>query len=183
MLVLASKSPRRAEILQGAGIPFVVRPADVPEYPLPGETPRALVERLACEKAQAVPVGEDEIVLGADTVVVVDSHILGKPVDHEDAMRMLRLLSGRSHEVITGICLHTAQQDIVDSSVTKVFFSVLSDQEIAEYVASGEPMDKAGAYGVQGRASKFAERIDGCYFNVVGLPVSLVYRYWKELSC
>jgi septum formation protein len=183
MLVLASKSPRRAEILKSAGIPFRVRISDVPEHHLPDETPRALVERLAVEKARAFPASSGEIVLGADTVVVVDSHILGKPINPEDASRMLRLLSGRAHQVITGICLHTAQRDIVDSSVTKVFFSNLSDQEIADYVASGEPMDKAGAYGIQGLASKFVERIEGCYFNVVGLPVSLVYRYWKELSC
>jgi len=182
MLVLASKSPRRAEILSNAGIPFVVQTAEVPEHRKPGETPRAMVERLACEKARAVPASANEIVLGADTVVVVDSEVLGKPRDAGDAARMLRLLSGRGHDVITGICLRTPQRDIVESSVTKVCFSALGDDDIAAYIASAEPMDKAGAYGIQGLASKFIHRIDGCYFNVVGLPVSLVYRYWKELQ-
>ncbi len=176
MLILASRSPRRQEILERAGIPFVVRPADVEESPLPGEEPRAHVERLAQAKAEAVPAGDGDIVLGADTVVVIDGEILGKPDSAEDAVRMLRRLSGREHAVMTGICLRNASRCVVDTETTGVRFVPLTEQEIREYVASGEPMDKAGAYAVQGLASKFIDRIDGCYFNVVGLPVARVYR-------
>lgn len=176
MLILASRSPRRQEILERAGIPFVVRPADVEESPLPGEEPRAHVERLAQAKAEAVPAGDGDIVLGADTVVVIDGEILGKPDSAEDAVRMLRRLSGHKHAVMTGICLRNASRCVVDTETTGVRFVPLTEQEIREYVASGEPMDKAGAYAVQGLASKFIDRIDGCYFNVVGLPVARVYR-------
>jgi septum formation protein len=176
MIVLASGSPRRAEILTNAGIPFVREvPEGIDEAPKPGETPRDYVVRLAREKAEAVEASGDRIVLGADTAVVIDGQILGKPLSPADAARMLRLLSGRSHEVITGICLRSARGEIVDAAVTRVWFAALSDSDIEAYVASGEPMDKAGAYGIQGLASKFVERIDGCYFNVMGLPVALVY--------
>jgi septum formation protein len=182
MLVLASQSPRRREILSRAGIGFVVRPASVPEEVAGGEDPVAHVRRLAREKAEAVPAGSGEIVLGADTVVVIDGRILGKPVDAEDAARMLRLLSGREHEVITGICLKTLGRVIVDASSTRVCFAPLTETEISAYVESGEPMDKAGAYGIQGLASKFIDRIEGCYFNVMGLPAALVYRRLNELT-
>ena len=173
MLILASRSPRRQEILRRAGIAFEVRPADIDETWLPGEDPRTHVERLARAKAEAV-VGDT--VLGADTVVVVDDQIFGKPADAEDAARMLRLLSGREHAVMTGICLKRGAQCAVHTETTRVRFVPLSEEEIQNYVASGEPMDKAGAYAVQGLASKFIDRIEGCYFNVVGLPVSTVYR-------
>jgi nucleoside triphosphate pyrophosphatase len=182
VLVLASKSPRRQQILRDAGIPFVVRPADVPEELRPGESAMDYVRRLAEEKAFAVPMDSGEIVLGADTVVVVDDEVLEKPLDSGDAVRMLRLLSGRQHEVITGICLRSESRKIVDTATTRVRFVILSDEELHAYVASGEPMDKAGAYAIQGLASKFIDRIEGDYFNVVGLPVALVYRYARELA-
>ena len=176
VLVLASQSPRRAEILRQAGIPFVVRPAEVDESPLDSERPEDYVRRLAEAKALAVSAESDEIVLGADTTVVIGGDILAKPADAADARRMLALLSGRRHEVLTGICIRRGEHRIVDWAVTAVWFSLMSDAEIEEYVSTGEPMDKAGAYAIQGRASKFVEKIEGCYFNVMGLPVSLVYR-------
>lgn len=182
MLVLASKSPRRQQILRDAGIPFVVRAADVPETRRHGESPADYVRRLAEEKAFAVPMGPDEVILGADTVVVIDHHVLEKPRDAADAKRMLALLSGREHEVITGICLRSNARTIVDIAVTRVRFVTLTDDELAAYIPSGEPMDKAGGYAIQGLASKFIDRIEGDYFNVVGLPVALMYRHWKELS-
>jgi septum formation protein len=182
MLVLASRSPRRSEILQQAGISFVVRPADIDETPRPDEHPRDYVMRVAREKALAVAAGPAEIVLGADTTVVVGSRMLGKPRDTADAVRMLEALSGQRHEVITGICLRTAARSIEDCSASSVWFAALSRREIEEYVAGGEPMDKAGAYAIQGVASRFVERIEGCYFNVVGLPVALVCRRLRELA-
>lgn len=139
------------------------------------------VRRLAEEKAFAVPMAPDEMVLGADTVVVVDDHVLEKPCDIADAGRMLRLLSGREHQVITGICLRARSRTIVDIAATRVHFVALRGDEIEQYAASGEPMDKAGAYAIQGLASKFIDRIDGDYFNVVGLPIALVYRCYKQL--
>jgi septum formation protein len=176
MLVLASRSPRRGEILRQAGIPFTVRAADVDESVLTGEPPEEYVQRLACAKARAIASAPGEIVLGADTTVVVDGEILGKPADAADARRMLALLSGRSHRVLTGICLRRGAEAIRDCAATTVVFAALTQSEIDEYVASGEPLDKAGAYGIQGLASKFVERIEGDYFNVMGLPVALVYR-------
>ena len=177
MLVLASQSPRRREILRQAGIPFTIRAAGVDESPLADEPPEAYVQRLAEWKARAVSAGAAETVLGADTTVVAGSEMLAKPEDPADARRMLAMLSGRCHEVMTGICLRRGARAIRDHAVTAVWFAPMSPGEIAEYVASGEPMDKAGAYAIQGLASKFIERIDGCYFNVVGLPVALLYRY------
>jgi septum formation protein len=177
VLVLASKSPRRQQILRDAGIPFVVRSADLPEERRSGESPADYVRRLAQEKAFAVPIAEGEVVLGADTVVVIDGLVLEKPSDASDALRMLGLLSGREHEVITGICLRSATRKVVDAATTRVRFVPLTPEEMEAYVASGEPMDKAGAYAIQGLASKFIDRIEGSYSNVVGLPVALVYRY------
>jgi septum formation protein len=182
MLVLASSSPRRREILQQAGIPFTIRPVAVDETPLPGESPRDYVRRLAREKAVAAGAGPGEIVLGADTTVVIGGEILAKPSDGADAARMLTRLSGERHAVLTGIYLHMAGGDVGDIAETSVWFAPLTPRQIAEYVATGEPMDKAGAYGIQGLASKFIERIDGCYFNVMGLPVSLVYRHLLVLE-
>jgi len=181
VLVLASKSPRRQQILRDAGIPFVVRSADVPEQRRPSESPADYVRRLAQEKAFAVTMLAGEIVLGADTVVVVDGEVLEKPVDANDAMRMLELLSGREHEVITGICLRSETSLIVDIATTRVRFASLTRQEMKAYVASGEPMDKAGGYAIQGLAAKFVDRVEGSYSNVVGLPVALVWRRLKEL--
>jgi len=184
MLILASASPRRRELLAQAGFSFQVRPAHIPEDPLPDEDPIAYVTRLAREKAQAVynSIGDPEtVVLGADTTVTLDNHILGKPEDAADAARMLRLLSGRTHRVITGVAAVTANAAQVAAEVTAVRFLTLSDQEITAYIATGEPMDKAGAYGIQGRAARWIPRIEGCYFNVVGLPLALVSTLLESL--
>ena len=192
MLVLASASPRRQDLLRNAGISFAVQPADVNETPLKGEAPRECAERLAREKALAVWRNrQHDAVLGADTIVVVDETIMGKPVDAKDATRMLRKLSGRVHRVITGVCLikhrtSGARDESRDenlhlgSETTLVTMSKISDQEILDYVATGEPMDKAGAYAIQGIASRWIPRIEGDYSNVVGLPVALVYRMLRD---
>jgi septum formation protein len=187
MLILASQSPRRRELLTQAGYSFEVRPAHIPEEPLAGENPIAYVTRLAREKAEAVfrevtadarLNAESEIlaVLGADTTVTLDDTILGKPEDAADAARMLKMLSGRTHRVMTGVALATAEGVEVAAEVTAVRFLTLSEEEIAGYVATGEPMDKAGAYAIQGYAARWIPRIEGCYFNVVGLPLALVSR-------
>jgi septum formation protein len=182
-LILASASPRRSELLRNAGIAFTVEPADIPEQPLPHELPLAYAERLARDKARAVFARHsDNVVLGADTVVVIDEHLLEKPSDAEDAARMLRLLSGRAHQVITGISLIARGFERTEAEITEVRFSALSDSEIEYYVQTGEPMDKAGAYAIQGMASRWVQRIDGCYFNVVGLPLPKVYRMMRELE-
>lgn len=184
MLILASQSPRRGEILRLAGIPFLTRPANVDETVLAGEPPETYVKRVAREKAAAIEAGPADIVLGADTVVVIEGQILGKPGSLVDAFRMLEKLSGREHTVLTGICLRREMETILDVAETRVWFLPLSHREIEQYVASGEPMDKAGAYAIQGLASKFVRRIDGSYTNVVGLPVELVYQYlrhWNHL--
>ena len=187
MLVLASASPRRQELLRNAGISFAVHPADVDETPLNGEAARACAERLAREKAVTVwRLRPQDVVLGADTVVVVDGAILNKPIDAADAARMLRMLSARSHQVITGVCLARGgargQSPVVSttSETTSVTMDALSEADIRDYVATGEPMDKAGAYAIQGRASRWIPRIEGDYSNVVGLPVALVYRMLRE---
>lgn len=217
MLILASSSPRRQELLRNAGVQFRVQPADVPEIFSEGEHPTRLAERLAREKAEAIfrklnvgggcagvdPTSAEAVrlaapaepletrnakletvfVLGADTVVVVDEHVLGKPVDAEDAARMLRLLAGRTHEVTTGVCLMGLGFVDLRSETTRVTFVAMTDDDIAAYVATGEPMDKAGAYGIQGMASRWIPRIEGDYFNVVGLPVALVWRMLQESEC
>src|SRR5258706_8388285 len=180
MLILASQSPRRAEILKLAGFDFVVRSAAVDETPLTGESPPACVERLARAKALAVEARADDIVLGADTVVVIDGRILGKPADAADAARMLQALSGRQHDVITGVCLRRQSGLTCGNTVSRAWFAPLSAEEIAAYVASGEPMDKAGAYAIQGLASRYITRIEGSYANVVGLPIHWVYQHLRE---
>lgn len=195
MLVLASASPRRQELLRNVGIAFVVQPTDIPEVPREGEFPRLFAERLAREKALAVARQRpDDFVLGADTIVVVDGQILGKPTDAPDAARMLRLLSGRTHEVITGVCLigprhpepESGNQKLetglgdVRSESTLVTMNPLSDTDVDSYIATGEPMDKAGAYAIQGMASRWIPRIAGDYSNVVGLPVALVFSMFRE---
>jgi septum formation protein len=200
MLVLASASPRRRDLLTQAGFSFHIHPANISEDIHPNEEPVAYVTRLAREKAEAVfhelqninsPASDDKnlvaspaaravkehrdlplVVLGADTTVTLDDHILGKPSSPADAARMLRLLSGRTHRVITGLALVTEASVEVASEITAVQFSRVSDEEIAAYVATGEPMDKAGAYAIQGRAARWIPRIEGCYFNVVGLPIA-----------
>jgi septum formation protein len=181
-IILASASPRRAELLRAAGFDIEVHPADVDESVRHHEAADAHVRRLAEEKARAVSVlMSARPVLAADTVVVVDGEILGKPRDVEEAKRMLRRLSGRTHEVVTGVALMgaagPAQTRLASTSVE---FVELSEADIAWYVASGEPMDKAGAYAIQGLASRFVTRIDGSYSNVVGLPVALVYEMCRD---
>ena len=183
MLVLASASPRRRELLAQAGYTFTVAPAHIPEDPLPGESPIAYVVRLAREKAEAVfaqiaPKGTENeplLVIGADTTVVApNGEILGKPLDASDAARMLRLLAGATHQVITGVAVVSQDRVETAAEVTHVTMLTLSELEIAEYIASGEPMDKAGAYAIQGHAARWIPRVHGCYFNVVGLPLALV---------
>jgi septum formation protein len=192
-LVLASASPRRRELLVQAGFSFEVHPAHIPEDPLPNEDPIAYVVRLAREKAEAVfaqlsatqlsPESAAALqVLGADTTVTLDNHILGKPEDAADAARMLRMLSGRTHRVITGIAVVTSSGTEVAAEVTAVQFLTLSDEEIAAYIATGEPMDKAGAYAIQGRAARWIPRVQGCYFNVVGLPIALVSTLLESMT-
>jgi septum formation protein len=182
-LVLASASPRRAEILRAVGWEFEAVAANIDESQRAGESARDYVERLAREKAQTVAGSRlFGLVLGADTVVVVDGAILGKPRDDEDARRMLRLLRGRWHEVLTGVALVRAEDGraAVAREETRVRFAEMSDEEIEWYVATGETADKAGAYAVQGRAALFVEGIEGDYWNVVGLPVRLVYELAKK---
>ena len=188
-LLLASASPRRAEILRAVGWPFEAFAVNIDESPQNSETAAAYVERLAREKAEAAARQQRSpsvVVLGADTVVVAAGGVmLGKPRDEQDARRMLRLLSGCWHEVLTGVALVRAGENAVgDATIahqsTRVRFSPLSDEEIDWYVATGEPMDKAGAYAVQGRAALFIEAIEGDYWNVVGLPVHLVYKLARE---
>lgn len=207
--MLASASPRRQELLRNAGISFTADPANVDETPLADESPRQCAERLAREKALTVARNRpQDLVLGADTIVVVDQTILSKPLDADDAARMLRLLSGRVHQVLTGVCLvkpvardqlpvareslpptQSAPWGVIrienwemktGSETTLVTMNELSDEEIRGYVATGEPMDKAGAYAIQGGASRWIPRIEGDYSNVVGLPVALVYRMLRE---
>jgi septum formation protein len=192
MLVLASASPRRQELLRNAGVRFVVQPTNIPEVPQPGEAPRAFAERMAREKALTVfRRRPNDFVLGADTIVIVDGEILGKPRDSADAVRMLRVLSGRTHQVITGVCLvsprlrtedwrQEAGFEDIRSETTLVTMDPLGDDDIHSYVSTGEPRDKAGAYAIQGKASRWVSRIEGDYFNVVGLPVSLVYKMLRE---
>jgi septum formation protein len=192
MIVLASASPRRQELLRNAGIAFTVQPAGINETPLAGESPRGCAERLAREKALAVFQGRaGDYVLGADTIVVVDGAILGKPRDADDAVRMLQMLAGRMHTVITGVCVVNpvasgqwsvaSKTDLLTASeTTLVTVCEISEAEIRDYVATGEPMDKAGAYAIQGIASRWIPRIEGDYSNVVGLPVALVYRMLRE---
>jgi septum formation protein len=186
-LVLASASPRRQELLQNAGIPFIMQASKISELPREGEAPQACAERLAREKALDVfRQRPQDFVLGADTIVIVDGQILGKPRDAGDAARMLRLLSGRTHQVITGVCLigpdrkGRSSLEETRSETTLVTMSELSDKDIQSYIATREPLDKAGAYAIQGIASRWISRIEGDYFNVVGLPVSLVYQTLRE---
>lgn len=177
--MLGSASPRRHQLLVDAGIPHVVRPSSVLELRSPGESPAGFAQRLAREKAFASPCGEDEVVLGADTIVVVEEVAFGKPMNRKEATEMLRRLSGRDHWVYTSVCLRSQDRVVEDLAATRVSFCILTEAEIEDYVASGEPFDKAGAYAIQGLASKFISSIEGSYSNVVGLPVSMVYRHLR----
>ncbi len=193
-LILASSSPRRAEVLRDAGFAFEIRPAPVDETRHPHESAEAYVERIAEAKAQAAAAqarqaGEPAIIIAADTTVLIDGHILEKPADATDARRMLRLLSGRTHEVLTALAVTNIAtgQESLHVERTRVEIVTLSEEEIANYIATGEPFDKAGAYGIQGIAGRFAARINGCYFNVLGMPLSRLWTTlhalgWKESS-
>jgi septum formation protein len=182
VLILASSSPRRQELLREAGIAFEVHPAHINEDQNEGEPPLDYACRLAQEKAQAVAARHPlRSVLGADTIVIVGQEVLGKPRDPADAARMLRILSGRSHNVTTAVCLISASGDTeTRSCTTQVFFRQLAEHEIQQYVAGGEPMDKAGAYAIQGGASRWTDRIEGEFSNVVGLPLSLVTEMLRK---
>ena len=191
-LILASGSPRRAEILSSVGWEFEKRVADIDETEFLNEKPADYVQRLAREKAEAVAAHyENALVLGADTIVVIDGKIIGKPKDLADARRMLKLLSGRWHEVLTGVAILEVQspkskvqslKTVVGIQRTRVKFAELSDAEIEFLVEKGEPLDKAGAYAVQAQAALFIEEIEGDYWNVVGLPINLVYQFSEELK-
>lgn len=181
--ILASGSPRRRELLEAAGLRFVVDPASIDETPLEGEAPVAYVARLAIAKAREVlPRHSRDVVLGADTTVVLDGEIFGKPVADAEATAMLRKLSGRTHDVFTGIALVTTDGERSTVERTTVAMAALSDEEIGWYVASGEPRDRAGAYAIQGLASRFIQRVEGSYSNVVGLPVAAVLQLLREMG-
>ena len=182
VLILASSSPRRQELLREAGVAYQVDPAHINEDQFQGEPALDYACRLAREKAQAVAARHPRrSVLGADTIVVVDQEVLGKPRDPADAVRMLRLLSGRGHSVTTAVCLvsPTGHTETL-SATTQVYFRTLAEPEIQQYVAGGEPMDKAGAYAIQGGAARWTDRIEGEYSNVVGLPLSLVTEMLRK---
>jgi septum formation protein len=184
-LILASGSPRRAELLSAAGYSFDVRVPDIDERARPGESPFAYVERLAAEKAARIAetlVAPDAVVLAADTAVVIDDEILGKPADDADAARMLRLLSGRAHLVMTGVAAQAADRRLSHVETTAVYVDPLTDEQVAWYVRSGEGKDKAGGYAIQGLASRFVPRIEGSYSNVVGLPLAAVTRLLSGLG-
>src|SRR5260370_40858165 len=185
-LILASASIRRAEILRAVGIPFSVLSSAIDETPYPGETPHDLVERLACAKAELVAaraVGP-AIIIGADTEVALEGHVFGKPRSSDDARHMLERLSGRTHAVVTGVALirlpDVERLNFVES--TLVHFAPLSNEEITRYLSTGEPYDKAGRYAIQGYAGRFIPRIEGCYFNVVGLPLARLQHSLYELG-
>ena len=180
-LILASASPRRRELLSLFGIPFSVRAADIDET-MEKEKPAAReVARVSREKALAVPREKGDVVVAADTIVVCDNQILGKPKDPQDAFRMLKMLSGRDHQVMTGCTVLRGETIETFTEITDLHFRNLSDREILKYVESGEPMDKAGAYGIQGGAALFCEKLSGDYYNVVGLPVCRLYKTLKAL--
>ena len=200
MLVLASASPRRRELLTQAGLAFTVTAAAIPEEPAPGEDAATYVLRLAEAKAQAVwtqkaqggnasDVGSADdptVILGADTCVLCQGEIFGKPTDLADARRMLELLSGRTHQVLTGLCALTAHESFADVEITQVTFNVIEPGELVRYLGTREPLDKAGAYGIQGYAARWIPRIEGDYFNVVGLPiartVALLAEAWQKAA-
>jgi septum formation protein len=189
-LILASASPRRRELLAQAGLKFIASAANLNEDRLPDEAAAAYVQRLAEEKALAVwnahktedTPDDPLIVLGADTCVVSDGHVLGKPTDTADARRMLELLSGRTHAVLTGLAAVSASKTARDVEITQVTFQQLTDRDIAQYITTGEPLDKAGAYAIQGYAARWIPRIEGCYFNVVGLPIARTVALLEEVQ-
>ena len=181
-LILASQSPRRKELLGLFSIPFVIEIADIDEEMDPKKLPFDEVARVSRLKAEAVPREMDDIVIAADTIVVCDGAVLGKPKDEDDAFRMLRALSGKDHQVMTGLTVLKGDSAVVCTEVADVHFRELTDREILAYIRTGEPMDKAGSYGIQGKAAMFVEGIRGDYFNVMGLPVCRLYQMLKEIA-
>ena len=181
-LILASQSPRRKELLGLFHVPFTVCVADVDETMNPALPPEQEVARVSFLKADAVPREKDDVVIAADTIVVCNGQILGKPTDTDDAFRMLRLLSGRDHQVMTGMTVLRGAQCVTITEITDIHFRDLSDHEILRYIRSGEPMDKAGSYGIQGGAALFAEKLSGDYYNVMGLPVCRLGQILKQIS-
>lgn len=184
-IILASNSPRRKELLRQLGLDFSIDPADVDESVLPNEVPEGYAVRVALDKARlAAARAVAGIVIAADTIVVVDDEILGKPADASDAERMLKMLSGKVHRVITGLAVMDAAtgKTVTRTSITRVWFRRLAQQEIVSYIATGEPLDKAGAYGIQERGALLVDKIDGCYFNVVGLPLSLLGKLLRDFG-
>lgn len=181
-LILASQSPRRKELLGLFHIPFQIRSADIDETMDDTKPAYEEVARVSRLKALATPREEDDVVIAADTIVVCDRQVLGKPKDAADAYRMLRLLSGRDHQVMTGVTLLRGDRELVHTEITDIHFRHLSDQEIQRYIQSGEPMDKAGSYGIQGGAALFAEKMAGDYYNVMGLPVCRLGQMLKEIA-
>ena len=181
-IILASQSPRRRELMQLFHLSFTVRAADIDETIDPGKAPADEVARLSLLKARAVPRVDGDIVIAADTIVVCDGQVLGKPKDPEEAAAMLRLLSGKVHQVMTGLTVLRGQTAVTRTQITQIRFCALTEKQIVAYVRSGEPMDKAGAYGIQGGGALFVEQIQGDYFNVVGLPVCLLGQILREIA-
>jgi septum formation protein len=180
--VLASQSPRRQQLLQLLRVPFTVRPADIDEAMDPNLPPQQEVARVCRAKAEATPREEEDVVIAADTIVVLEGKVLGKPADPEDAAAMLRSLSGRDHQVMTGLTVVRGHRAITHTEITDVHFRPLTEEEILSYVQTGEPMDKAGSYGIQGFAAPFVEGIRGDYYNVMGLPVCRLQQMLRQLA-
>ena len=181
-LILASQSPRRKELLGLFHIPFTVCVSDVDEIMDPTLPPAQEVARVSFLKADAIPRTADDVIVAADTIVVCDGQVLGKPADVQDAYRMLRLLSGRDHQVMTGMTVLRGDCCVTTTEITDIHFRELSDKEIFNYIRSGEPMDKAGSYGIQGGAALFAEKLSGDYYNVMGLPVCRLGQILKQIA-
>ena len=181
-LILASASPRRQELLRIFGCPFTVRAADIDETMDPDKAPFDEVARVSRQKAQAIAAGQDDVIIAADTIVVCCGKVLGKPRDAEDARRMLSLLSGRDHQVMTGCTVMRGSRAVTFTEVTDLHFRPLLPQEIRRYILSGEPMDKAGAYGIQGGAALFCQRMEGDYYNVMGLPLCRLGQVLRDMA-
>ena len=181
-IILASQSPRRRELLALLRVPFTVKVADIDETMDPSQAAYDEVARLSYEKAVAVEREKDDIVIAADTIVVCDGAVLGKPKDEAQAKQMLAMLSGRAHQVMTGMTVLRGNRAITSTTVTDIHFRELSEKEIEDYVATGEPMDKAGSYGIQGGAALFAEKMHGDYYNVMGLPVCRLWQMLREIA-
>ncbi|MDP8226682.1 MAG: Maf family protein [Candidatus Celaenobacter polaris] len=181
-IILASRSPRRAFLLKQVGLNFKQIPSHIEEH-LNGMEPEDFVLHYAKKKAEEIQkIYPDSLIIGSDTIVVLDNMIIGKPQNDEEAFQILKKLSGKCHEVLTGVSILFHDSQISDIAKTKVFFKLIADEDIKEYISTGEPMDKAGAYGIQGYGSQFIDTIDGCYFNVMGFPIPLFYEMIKKVT-